>query len=483
MHEYFPTSSPSQTVIERLRDMTIRSIPRVAVKWWMAAACLHMASVAGAEPPATPAPKDAPLTWTKPSYPGATLSAPGANPTKAAAAAPIAPSNVTVDPAASQLLPAGILAWDEEMKETAVLFGTPSLVLAFHVTNVSQAPVVITSISASPGCTVSKSATMPWTLAPGGKGAIDVTLNLTGMHGTVMKNLTVLTEQGVKTLGLRTTIHEPPPSVRARVTPGAPETAGGITPANSPAPPPMGPPLPDGLLAWDAETREATVKFGTKEVPFAFRVSNISKESIVVTSVRTSCGCTAAKLPEMPWMIAPGAKGTIDAVMNLTGKRGIIQKNVMVITDHGFKTLNVRTNIEEPPAGAMGENDRIRNLQIASANRQAVLHGECASCHSTPALGKLGAELYQAACTICHEGERRASSVPDLRHLQKATNAEYWRTWITTSAEGKLMPAFSTEHGGILSTAQIDSLVRYLMEAIPSGKPPEPSAQPALRAR
>lgn len=310
-----------------------------------------------------------------------------------------------------------------------------------------------------------------------------MTVNLTGLHGTVMKNLTVLTEHGVKTLGLRTTIHEPPPSGRARATPGAPETAGGVAPGNSPAPPPMGPPLPDDLLKWDSETQEATVKFGTKEVPFAFRVNNISKESITVTSVRTSCGCTTAKLPEMPWTLAPGAKGTVDAVMNLTGKRGIIQKNVMVITDRGFKTLSVRTNIEEPPASAMGENDRLRNLQIAAANRQAVLHGECASCHATPALSKTGAELYQAACTICHEGERRASSVPDLMHLQKPTNAEYWRTWITTSAEGKLMPAFSTEHGGILSAAQIDSLVRYLVDAIPSGKPPEPSAQPVLRAR
>ncbi|MEO6739793.1 MAG: DUF1573 domain-containing protein [Chthoniobacteraceae bacterium] len=388
-----------------------------------------------------------------------------------------------MNPAAGAFLPAGILAWDEEMKETAVLFGTPALLRAFNVTNVSQQPVIITSITASPGCTVSKPATMPWTLAPGGKGAIDVTVNLTGLHGTVMKNLTVLTERGVKTLGLRTTIHEPPPSVQAPATPGAPATAAATAPNNSPAPPAMGPPLPDGLLTWDAETREATVKFGTKEVPFAFRVNNISKEPIVVTSVRTSCGCTAAKLPEMPWTLAPDAKGTIDAVMNLTGKRGIIQKNVMVITDHGFKTLNVRTNIEEPPAGAMGENDRLRNLQIAAANRQAVLHGECASCHATPALGKLGAELYQAACTICHEGERRASSVPNLRHLQKPTNAEYWRTWITSSAEGKLMPAFASENGGILSSEQIDSLVKYLVKTIPSGKPAETARQPSLRER
>ena len=435
---------------------------------------------AAGEQAAPQPPKGASIVWSKPTYPSAASATHGM---PAAAAAPVAPSKTATNPAAGPVLPAGILAWDEETKETAVMLGTPALALTFHVTNVSQEPIVITGVSTSPDCTVSKAATMPWTLAPGGKGALNVTVTLTGMRGTVMKNLTVITDHGVKELVVRTTIHEPPPAVPVQTTPGAPATAAANAPNNSAALPPMGPPLPDGLLTWDSETREATVKFGTKEVPFAFRVNNISKESIVLTSVRTSCGCTAAKLPEMPWTLAPGANGTIDAVMNLTGKRGIIQKNVMVITDHGFKTLNVRTNIEEPPAGAMGENDRLRNLQIAAANRQAVLHGECAACHATPALGKLGAELYQAACTICHEGERRASSVPDLMHLQKATNAEYWRNWITTSAEGKLMPAFSTEHGGILSTAQIDSLVRYLVETMPSGKPAETARQPSLLKR
>jgi cytochrome c5 len=230
------------------------------------------------------------------------------------------------------------------------------------------------------------------------------------------------------------------------------------------------------LLAWDAVSKDQTVKSGTATTSFVFQVTNVSKEPIVFTSIRTSCACTVAKLPRTPWTLEPGEKGNIDATMNLAGKRGVVAKRVLVISDHGFETLNVRTTIQEAPAGAIGEGERMRNLQIATANRQAVLKGECASCHSTPAIGKTGAELYQAACTICHEGEHRASIVPDLKHLQKATNAEYWRTWITSSAEGKLMPAFGIDHGGILTAAQIDSLVKYLVETIPSTPPAEPSA-------
>jgi len=111
------------------------------------------------------------------------------------------------------------------------------------------------------------------------------------------------------------------------------------------------------------------------------------------------------------------------------------------------------------------------------ANRQAVFQGECITCHVTPALNEMGAELYEKACGICHEAEHRASMVPDLHALQKETNADYWRTWITSSMEGKLMPAFAIEHGGFLNQAQIDSLVSYLLRAIPSR--PASNAPPA----
>ncbi len=277
------------------------------------------------------------------------------------------------------------------------------------------------------------------------------------------------------------------PLVRSRVTvksipPYAPD--GQPAPAipamipGQPLPPPTGPPLAPGLLAWDGEEKAATVTFGAAQASFAFQVSNVSPGPITITSVQSSCGCTVAKLPPMPWTLSPGAKGTIDVVMNLAGKNGINIKNLILNTDRGFKTLTVRTNIQQAPAGAMGQADRAKNLQIATANRQAILHGECAACHSIPAINKTGAELYQAACTICHEAVHRADSVPDLRNLQKETNADYWRTWITSSAQGKLMPAFAIEHGGILNPVQIDSLVKYLTESISSEKPASPAPAP-----
>jgi mono/diheme cytochrome c family protein len=155
-----------------------------------------------------------------------------------------------------------------------------------------------------------------------------------------------------------------------------------------------------------------------------------------------------------------------------------VVKTVTVTTDRGFKTLYVRTVIEEPLPGSMGAQDRMKNLRIATANRQAVFQGECATCHVTPALNKTGVELYQTACGICHEAEHRSSMVPDLANLQKETNADYWRTWITSSADGKLMPAFALENGGFLNAMQIDSLVNYLVGDFPKNRKPETSTAP-----
>jgi len=256
----------------------------------------------------------------------------------------------------------------------------------------------------------------------------------------------------------------PPHSSRVRTVPSSP--LGAPTRAKRPIPAAYRP-LTNGVLAWNGEKQESTVRFGTAQSTMSFAVTNVSPEAVTITAVRTSCGCTVPKLPPMPWKLEPGTNGTIGVTMNLAGKRGKVIKTVTVTTDQGFKTLYVQTTIEEAPAGVMGESDRLRNLRIASANRQAVFQGNCITCHVTPALNKMGAELYDTACGICHEAEHRASMVPDLANLQKETNADYWRTWITSSMDGKLMPAFALEHGGFLNATQIDSLVQHVLQKFP----------------
>lgn len=227
-------------------------------------------------------------------------------------------------------------------------------------------------------------------------------------------------------------------------------------------------PLPPNVLAWDSELKEATVKTGEPVAQYLFNFTNVSPADLTINYVQTSCGCTVAQLPALPWKIASGTNGQIPVTMSLAGKGGVIFKTITVNTDKGWKMLTVKTTILPPPARAMTTDERTRNQELVKADRQAVFKGDCARCHVEPVIGKLGKDLFSTACGICHEAEHRATMVPDLHALPHETNAEFWKVWTAHGKVGSLMPAFAQTDGGPLSDQQIASLVDYLVKAIPS---------------
>ena len=206
-------------------------------------------------------------------------------------------------------------------------------------------------------------------------------------------------------------------------------------------------------LVWDAVSRDYTAKSGETLINFSFADTNVSPADILIRGVRTSCGCTVAKLPPLPWRIGPGTNDHLEVTVDIRGKRGTLSKVISVETSSGLSLLTVNVKIPE---------DRGMNMELAKADRQAVFKNDCASCHLYPTIGKTGEGLYLAACGICHESDHRATMVPDLKALAKSTNHDYWDTWVRKGKEGSLMPAFSKEHGGPLSDEQIHSLVSYL---------------------
>jgi mono/diheme cytochrome c family protein len=235
-------------------------------------------------------------------------------------------------------------------------------------------------------------------------------------------------------------------------------------------PAPQTPPgqLPANILAFDAETQEFTATNNDPAATFTFNLTNVSSAELTINSVATSCGCTVARLPVMPWKLAAGDTGQIPVTMNLAGKSGVVFKTITMNTDKGVKMLMVKATITPPPAAAMTDADRARNLELAKVDRQAVFKGDCARCHVQPAIGKMGKELYVAACGVCHEGEHRNAMVPDLHALKIETNGDYWKLMVTHGKPGTAMPAFAISEGGPLSDPQIASLVAYLVQVIPS---------------
>jgi mono/diheme cytochrome c family protein len=227
-------------------------------------------------------------------------------------------------------------------------------------------------------------------------------------------------------------------------------------------------------LEVDALIKEYTAKPGEESHTFTFAVKNISKAEIVINQVRTSCGCTVAKLPSQPWKLAPGEGGDILLTIDLKGKTGTLIKTATIDTATAGKVLTFKVDL--PAATAAAAMDRDRNQQLAAKNRQAVFQGDCARCHVTPSVGQQGVGLYVTACTICHEAEHRATMVPDLHALKGPTDRQYWKTMISQGKAGTLMPAFAQDQGGPLTSAQIESLVDYLVgdfagkQAAKSGK-------------
>jgi cytochrome c553 len=245
----------------------------------------------------------------------------------------------------------------------------------------------------------------------------------------------------------------------------------GIQPAFQPPPPRQ----PATYLTWNTERIETNVAVGQATAQFTFWLTNVSTEVVSINSVRTSCGCTVAQLPSQPWQIPAGSNGPINVTMNLAGKMGSIEKAVTIDSSTGIKTLIVRSNIPmqpnaQPTAGGI-DPERLKNMQMALADRQVVFKGECAKCHAEPAVAKMDKPLYDAACGICHDSTHRAAMVPDLANLKHPTNEEHWRKWIKSGRPGSMMPAFAKSEGGPLTDEQVESLVKFLTESITAKKP------------
>jgi cytochrome c553 len=222
----------------------------------------------------------------------------------------------------------------------------------------------------------------------------------------------------------------------------------------------------DDILKWDSTEKEIHAKEGELDLDFSFAVTNVSTADVTINWVRPSCGCTVAKLPPTPWTLKPGEGGTIDLRLDLRGKFGTLSKYVSVDTSHGQKLLMIKAHVPNAVAQP-GMDSRGKNMQLAMADRQVVFRGDCAKCHAEPTAGKMGEQLYTAACAICHDAPHRATMVPDLRALNKATGPDYWSFWVANGKPGTLMPGFAKAHGGPLDEAQIRSLAEFLNDKFP----------------
>ena len=228
-------------------------------------------------------------------------------------------------------------------------------------------------------------------------------------------------------------------------------------------------PSVENILTWDAVAKTHNAEPGKQDIGFEFRFQNKTGGEVRIKRADSSCGCTVARLPKLPWIITVGQKGGIPVTMDIRGKTGVITKTITIVTDKGIIPLKARVAIgnTSKTLTKRSKEERAANLRAAAQNRQAIFQGKCADCHVKPTVGKHGKLLYATACGICHESKNRAPFVPDLRPLANGKDKQYWQQWTAQSKPNTLMPAFAKEHGGSLDEKQIKTLVAYLVRIFP----------------
>jgi hypothetical protein len=86
------------------------------------------------------------------------------------------------------------------------------------------------------------------------------------------------------------------------------------------------------------------IKQGEK-VSHTFKFANMGTEPLVLSDVKTTCGCTATHWTKDP--IAPGKTGEISATFNSAGKTGKQQKVITILSNSvtGIETVSIITNV------------------------------------------------------------------------------------------------------------------------------------------
>ncbi len=89
----------------------------------------------------------------------------------------------------------------------------------------------------------------------------------------------------------------------------------------------------DSGIQWETVTKDFNrIKTGTV-AEFTFKVKNISKSPLFISSANPSCGCTASSYTKTS--IKPGEFGSVTASYNTEGRPGFFYKTIRVTFSNG----------------------------------------------------------------------------------------------------------------------------------------------------
>lgn len=202
-------------------------------------------------------------------------------------------------------------------------------------------------------------------------------------------------------------------------------------------------------------------------VEHVFKVKNRGDRPLVITGVRTSCGCTAAMMETS--VIEPGGTGNLRVSFNPKGGKNPVTRTITVSSnDPEKKDLALRVSADPQPASMVAQ-PAPPAKRTHPRKERLEFDGKCGACHLPQKPGLTGKKLYIAACARCH-GDTGGGVSLDGEALGPAIRpggtgirtAEGIKQAVSAGTGHPWMPGFGAEYGGPLSEKQVASLVKLV---------------------
>lgn len=94
------------------------------------------------------------------------------------------------------------------------------------------------------------------------------------------------------------------------------------------------------VITFDKEVYDFGKVIQGEKVSYGFKFTNTGKTDLVISQVKTSCGCTAPKFSKDP--IKPGEERVITVTFDSNGRKGIQNKTITVLSNCQPSTSVVR---------------------------------------------------------------------------------------------------------------------------------------------
>jgi hypothetical protein len=102
------------------------------------------------------------------------------------------------------------------------------------------------------------------------------------------------------------------------------------------------------VITFDKDVHDFGKVTQGEKVTYNFRFTNTGKSDLLITSVNTSCGCTASEFPRDP--IKPGDGGMLRVTFDSEGRRGVQNKTITVVSNcqPDIKVLRIKAMVVTP---------------------------------------------------------------------------------------------------------------------------------------